>query len=135
MEERMAPKKILVVDDNPDVVESMTIVLESQGYAVIPASGGKEALDKLQERPDLILLDVMMETETEGLQVAYKIKGEKGEYAQYKDIPIVIITSIHDNMTYRIDDAKGSDYLPVEDFIDKPVQPKQLLEVVRKYLG
>jgi CheY-like chemotaxis protein len=128
-------KKILVVDDNPDVVESMTIVLESQGYEVITAFGGREGLAKLAEMPDLIILDVMMETETEGLQFAYKVRAAEGEYVAYREIPIIVVTSLHDNMSYRIDDRTGSEYLPVEEFIDKPVQPPQLLAAVQRLIG
>jgi CheY-like chemotaxis protein len=128
-------KKILVVDDNPDVVESMTIVLESQGYEVIVAYGGKEGLAKLSEDPDLIILDVMMETETEGLQFAYKLRAPEGAYVAYREIPIIVVTSLHDNMSYRIDDRTGSEYLPVEEFIDKPVQPPQLLAAVQRLIG
>lgn len=128
-------KKILVVDDNPDVVESMTIVLESQGYQVVSAAGGKEGLRKLEERPDLIVLDVMMATETEGLQFAYKVKAAEGPYVAYRDIPIIVVSSLHDNMSFRIDHRKGTDYLPVDEYIDKPVQPPQRLEAVRRLIG
>ena len=131
MDER---KKILIVDDDPDVVESMTIVLESQGYEVIQAYGGQDGLARLSEGPDLIILDVMMETEAEGLQFAYKVKVDDATYAAYRDIPIIMITSLHGKLGYRIDDATGSEYLPVNAFIDKPAQPPQLLDAVRRLL-
>lgn len=130
--------KILIVDDNPDVVESMTIVLESEGYEVVTASNGTEGLERIRsERPDLIILDVMMDTETEGIHLAYKLRSQEADspWKEFARTPIIMVTSIHDTMDYRVDDAKGSDWLPVDLFLDKPVQPRELVARVREALA
>ena len=132
------PAKILIVDDNPDVVESMTIVLESEGYEVVTAANGTEGLHRIRsENPDLVILDVMMDTETEGLHVAYKLRSqeEDSEWKEFSHTPIIMVTSIHDTMDYRLDDAKGSEWLPVDLFLDKPVQPRELIARVKEALG
>lgn len=130
--------KILIIDDNPDVVESMTIVLEAEGFEVVSASNGTEGLAKVKtERPSLIILDVMMDTETEGIHVAYTIRSTDpaSEWKDFAKTPILMVTSIHDTMDYRLDEAKGSEWLPVDQFIDKPVQPRELVKRVREALA
>lgn len=124
--------KILVIEDDPDMVMALRIPLEANGYEVVSASSGKEGLQKVKEvEPDLIILDVMMETTTAGFQVSLQLRNPdpRSEYAAYRHIPILILTAIHTTTSLRFGPDEG--YLPVDDFVDKPVDPDVLLEKVR----
>jgi len=128
----MAAKKILIADDDPDVVEAMKLTLEANGYKVFGASNGKECLDKVKEiEPDLLILDVMMDTDTEGFQVSYKLKTPDPEYALYAELPILMVTAIGKAKGMRFAPEKDEAYLPVDDFVEKPIQPRVLLEKVK----
>ena len=123
--------KILVVEDDPDMVMALRIPLEAHGYEVSVASSGEEGLQKVKEiAPDLIILDVMMETTTAGFQVSLQLRSPSpdSEYAAYRDIPILILTAIHTTTSLRFGPDEA--YLPVDDFLDKPVDPDVLLEKV-----
>lgn len=123
--------KILIVDDDPDMVLVCRMSLESAGHEVIEASSGAEGLEKIKaEPPDLIILDVMMETYTEGFQVALKLHSPdpSSEFAKYKRIPILMLTSIHSTTPLQFE--PDIDYLPVELFVDKPLDPEDLIQKV-----
>jgi CheY-like chemotaxis protein len=120
--------KILIIDDDPDIVTSAKMCLEGAGHKVLEASNGKEGLKILQEdEPDLIILDVMMDTATEGFQLALQLKNPvpNSEYARYSHIPILMLTAIHSTTPLRFE--PDIDYLPVELFVDKPIDPEELL--------
>ena len=128
--------KILIIEDDPDMVTALRIPLEANGYEVFTASSGKEGLEKVKEVvPDLIILDVMMETTTAGFQVSLQLRSPAAdsEYAAYRDIPILILTAIHTTTSLRFGPDEA--YLPVDDFLDKPVDPDVLLDKVRALLG
>jgi CheY-like chemotaxis protein len=123
--------KILIIEDDPDMLLSTRMTLESAHYEVIEAHGGREGLEKIKsERPDLIILDVMMDTSTEGFQLALRLRNPdpKSELAEYRDIPILMLTAIHSTTPLRFE--PDIDYLPVELFVDKPVDPDDLLKKV-----
>ena len=125
-------KKIIIIDDDPDVVQSMRIVLEKEGYNIITASNGREGLEKIRkDKPNLILLDIMMTTKDEGFQTAYELRGDDA----LKDIPIVMITSVGQITGFEFNKDKDGDFIPADEFVEKPVRPKQLLDIVRKNLG
>jgi len=135
-----SPEKILVVDDDVDLVETLRLVLESRGYAVVGAYDARTALEKAEsERPDLILLDIMMPRGTEGFHFVWQLRQESEE--GLRSIPIVVLTAIHEKTDLRFypdqEDGtyKSGEYLPVQDFVDKPVDPTQLLERVEKVLS
>ena len=134
----MANQKILVVDEDPDIVETTKIVLEANGYQVATASSGTECLSKVKEvHPDLIILDVMMNSLTEGFQVTYKLRnpGADKEYAPYARIPILMVTGIRKETQMNIHPEKAGEFLPVDDFLEKPIQSAVLLEKVKKLLA
>lgn len=123
--------KILIVDDDPDIVLATRLSLERAGHQVTSASNGAEGLEKLKaERPDLIILDVMMDTATEGFQLALKLRSRDpaSELAAYRDIPILMLTAIHSTTPLRF--GPEEDYLPVDDFVDKPIDPDVLVKKV-----
>jgi len=134
----MANKKILIIDDDPDIVEAMRMPLEANSYDVITANCGNEGLKKAKDEvPDLIILDVMMETDTEGFHVAYALRSEEpdSEYKNCRKIPILMITAISQKKGMNFSPEKDDNFLPVDGFIEKPIQPKDLLEKVAELLA
>jgi len=122
-------KKVLIIDDDFDLVEAMRITLEAAGFEVVDAQDGESGLAKIRsETPDLIILDVMMSSMDEGFHVAYKIREDDA----IKDIPIVMLTAVGNQTGFQFDPGKDADFLPVDAFIDKPVNPKNLVDVVRE---
>ena len=125
-------KKILIVDDDRDVFESMKIVLEAEGYAVDWATNGTEAIEKAKAgKPDLMILDVMMNTDDEGFQVSYRMRQDP----ELMHVPIVMVTSVGTKTGFSFDRNKDQDFLPVNEFLEKPVDPKVLVDKVRENLG
>jgi CheY-like chemotaxis protein len=132
----MANEKILIVDDDDDIVFSMRLPLEAAGYKVFRAGSSQEGLQQVKKvKPDLILLDVMMDSTTAGFQVSLTLRNPDpaSEYAAYTHIPIIMITAIHTTTPLRF--APDADYLPVDAFIEKPIEPDVLLAKVREHLG
>jgi CheY-like chemotaxis protein len=129
----MGQSKILIVDDDPDITEAMTVVLENKGYEVRSALDSDQGLDRLKEaRPDLIILDVMMRTSQEGFEFAREIK----QNAQFKDIPILMLTAVKQKKGLDFKPAAGDEaWLPVQAFLDKPVKPDLLIEKVQDLLS
>ncbi len=122
--------KILIVDDDIDLVEVLRIVLESHGYEVIDAQDGDRGYLLIErEKPDLIILDVMMRTEDEGFYIAEKIRSQP----DIANIPIIILTAVCQQTGYQY--KKNDDVLPVDEFIEKPVMPNTLIEIIEKYIG
>lgn len=133
----MEKPKILLVDDDPDVGELVRITVEANGYQFYRAANGPEGLKMVKEiRPDLIILDVMMDTITEGFQVSYQLRSNdpKSEYREFSQIPIIMMTGISQKMHMKFSPDQDGDYLPVDDFIEKPVRVDPLLEKIRKLL-
>ena len=131
----MANEKILVIDDDPDLVEIVRLTLETKDYQVFSAASSTEGLEKVKKiNPDLIILDVMMGHVTEGFQVALELRDTdpKSEYAAYNKIPILILTAIHDKTPLRF--TSDEKYLPVDDFVEKPLKASALLQKVEKLL-
>ncbi len=127
--------KILVVDDDPDILLAARMCLEGAGHQVIEARNGTEGLGKIKaDRPDLIILDVMMDSTTEGFQMALKLRNPDptSDYAAYSDIPIILLTAIHSTTPLRF--GPDEDYLPVDEFIDKPIDPDALVKKVEELL-
>ncbi|NQT46258.1 MAG: response regulator [Candidatus Omnitrophica bacterium] len=124
----MAPAKILIIDDDPDIVEAMKVVLESKQYHVSIAENGQKGLEKVKsQKPDLIILDVMMETNDKGFEVSREIKSD----AAYKDIPILMLTAIKEKTGLDFKKEAGDEsWLPVDDYLDKPLKPDELIAKV-----
>ena len=128
--------KILIIDDDPDIILAVQLTLEAAGYQVIEAHNGVEGLKKIKaESPDLIILDVMMDTTTEGFQVTLKLRSPDpaSEYAAFRDVPILMLTAIHSTTPLRF--GPDEDYLPVDEFVDKPIDPDTLVKKVATLLA
>ena len=123
-------KYILVVDDDSDFVEVNKLILEKNGYEVTAAYNGQECLDKIRvKKPDLIILDVMMTTNDEGFEVSRDLRNSE----QTRNIPILMVTSINKMFPFKFEPDET--WLPVDDFIEKPVEPEQLLNKVSKMIA
>jgi CheY-like chemotaxis protein len=124
-------KTILIVDDDPDIVESTRVVLESAGYRVMSAANGTEATERIdQQMPDLILLDIMMAEPTEGFHLGYKLR----EDPVYSHIPIIIVSGISEKTGFDFSKEKQTDYIKADEFLDKPVSPQTLLSKIATVL-
>ena len=116
----------------------MKVILEGKSYEVVTARNGEEGLEKVNDfKPDLIILDVMMSSMTDGVKVSRKLKSNP----QTAHIPILMLTAIHRELDskfsskfVRYSPEIDEDYLPVDDFADKPIQPSDLLNRVGKLL-
>ena len=122
--------KILVVDDDPDFVLVCRTVLKEAGYDVVEAANGRIALEVMREdKPDLVLLDVMMSTTLEGVDVSKEMESDP----DLKDVPIVMVSSIA--TTEYAMDFPSDEPIPIEAWISKPLQPTVLLRTVERFVG
>jgi len=125
----MAEELILVVDDDPDLVEAVSMKLESKGYRVAKAYDGNQAWDKIkEERPKLLILDVMMPNKN-GYQVCDEIKKDP----DYKDIIVVLLTAVGEAVTTTRYMHRDGITTLADDFIPKPIDLDKLMEIVQSY--
>jgi len=122
--------KILIVDDDPDFVEATRIVLEQRGYEVISAVNGDEGLQAVRaQKPDLVILDVIMSSILDGLNVSQELHRDP----DHSDIPIIMVTSIANTDYAAL--FPTDEYVHISAFMTKPVPPDQLLQQVRALLA
>lgn len=117
-------KKILLVDDEKDIVEFLKYNLEQENFEVVVGYNGEEALDKLNQRPDLILLDIMM-PKMDGYEVCRRIRSTKG----FENTPVIFLTA----KSGETDEIKGLE-IGASDYIQKPISPKKLVARVNSNL-
>ena len=124
--------KILIIDDDDDITCALQATLESHDYSVVTAGERDEGMSKIKsESPDLIILDVMMSTWQDGFEMARELKKD----AAYKDIPILMLTGVKDKTGINFKSTAGDPtWLPVDGFLDKPVDMELLLVEVGKLL-
>lgn len=123
------PKRILLIDDDQDFVSMNRMALEKAGYQVLTAYNGKEGLEKaIREQPDCIVLDVMMTEETEGFHTAKAIR----EHETLSRTPILMLTSIREAMDLPFKYEPDEQFLPVTEFVEKPLPPAALVAKVGK---
>jgi OmpR family response regulator RpaB len=124
----MMPGKILVVDDDPDILDAVTMILESQGYQVVTARDGIEGLATLKsETPDLMILDLMM-PKMDGFGVCKELQDPR--WSKHRSIPILILTSVREDASRRRYELETGLELDVDDYIEKPMSPDVLLQRV-----
>ncbi|MCX6150120.1 MAG: response regulator [Ignavibacteriales bacterium] len=117
---------IALIDDDPDIIDASTLVLKSKGYEVITASNPKDGYDiVVKNKPDLIILDVMMDEPDDGFFLAQKFRKENIH------TPILMYTSV--SKAIGMDYAAG-ELVPVDDFVEKPISPEELIQKVEKLL-
>ena len=118
--------KIAIIDDDPDILDASTLVLNAKGYETVTASNPDDGYKIVKENsPDLIILDVMMNEPDDGFFLAQKFRREKFE------IPIIMYTSI--SKALGLEFAAG-EMIPVDDFVEKPISPDTLVDKVEKLL-
>jgi CheY-like chemotaxis protein len=124
-----AVAKILIVDDDPDFLLVCYTVLKEAGYQVMEAANGRIALQRMrEERPDLVLLDVMMSSILEGVDVSKEMESDPN----LKDVPVVMVSSIA--TTEYAADFPSDEPIPIEAWISKPIQPAVLLRTVARFV-
>ena len=135
-----AKPRILLVDDDRELVRVLTMVLEDAGYEGLSAGDQQQALaTAAAERPDAIVLDVMMPEGTEGFHVVWHLRRQPEPY--FQNVPIVILSAIHGTTPLRFSPDSGDgtyqagEYLPVQGFVDKPIEPAVLVAEVRRVLA
>ncbi|MDH4202819.1 MAG: response regulator [Phycisphaerae bacterium] len=128
----MTKQTILIVDDDEDICLAIKALLESKDYVVETASTKEEGLERLVGvKPDLAILDVMMASWQDGFELSRQIKKDP----ELKDIPILMLTGVKNKTGFEFKSAAGDEeWLPVESFLDKPVEPEVLLAEVEKLL-
>ncbi len=121
----MSKKLVLVIDDDVDILDSMKVILEANGYDTLTASTSKEGLKLYKtKKPDLILCDMMMEHIDEGVHIAKEIRNSS------KDVPLFLLSSIGDATANNIDLS----YIGYNGVFQKPVNPDSMISVIRKLL-
>ena len=129
-------KKIYIIDDDRDIVESISMVLKSNGYEIAAQYNDEDVANRVKKfGPDLIILDVMFpENSSAGFDIAREIKNEPS----LSGVPIIMLSAINERGIY-VGQFSSQDvdpeWLPVNAFIDKPVSPKELLAQVNSILG
>jgi CheY-like chemotaxis protein len=123
-------KTVLLVDDDADFVEMNRTLLQERGYVVRVAYSGRQCLEEVAaRRPDLIILDMVMERPSDGFDISRELRNS----AYTRTIPLVMITSVNDSIPFRVE--PDSTWLPVDALLEKPVDPQLLLAVIERALG
>ena len=123
--------KILIIDDNPDFLFTMETFLKRNGFATVIAEDGKKGVELAQkERPDLVLLDVMMETLFSGFEVCKQLKLDPG----LKDVPIIGISGMGDELGVGYKKETDEEYFNPDEFFEKPVDKGKLLAKIKELL-
>jgi len=123
--------KILIVDDDLHFVKSIRSVLESRQYSVDAAHNRESAMEKIENiRPDLILLDIMMDRLDDGFTICYKLKHDP----QLRKIPILTISAVTEKTGFKFSPETDGQYFEADDYIEKPVKPSDLLKRIEKLL-
>src|SRR3990172_1368040 len=120
-------KRVVCIEDEPEMIDLVKLILRRKGYQVIGAMGGREGLEAIaREKPDIVLLDLMM-PDMDGWEVYQKMKANDGT----KSIPVIVVTA----KAQSIDKVLGLHIAKVDDYITKPFGPQELLESVEKVLA
>jgi two-component system, OmpR family, response regulator VicR len=120
-------RRIICIEDEPEMIELIQLILNRRGFEVLGASGGKEGVQKVRELlPDLVLLDLMM-PDMDGWEVYQQMKAEEST----RNIPVIIVTAKAQN----IDKVLGLHIAKVDDYIAKPFGPQELIDSVEKIFG
>ena len=126
------PKKILVVDDDPDIRDVLTVILESRGYEIVTACDGIECLAALRaEKPDLMVIDLLM-PKMDGFAVLKELQD--GRWSKFRQTPILILSSVREEASRRRYELETALEFNVDDYVEKPINPDVLLERVERLI-
>jgi twitching motility two-component system response regulator PilH len=128
-------KKVLAVDDDPDIATSVETVIEETGYIPLTAKNGEEGLTKVkEEKPDLVIMDVLMPKQS-GIKMYRELKNDE----TLKNIPVIIHSGIAKRTFLRSQEALtefGDEPVPEPDaYLEKPVEPEEMAEMIKKLIG
>ena len=127
------PAKILIIDDDPDIVDALYVLLEGEGLDVVSAYDGEEGLAKIkEENPDLIILDLLM-PKMDGYEVCKTLQDPR--WSKWKDTPILVLTSVREEASQRRYELEMGMRMDVDDYVEKPIDPDVVLERVQKILA
>lgn len=118
-------KRILVVDDEKDILELLRVILEKERFEVWEANTSREALEQIEKMPDLVLLDIRIPGKLSGLDVCHRLKKDK----KYRHIPVIIFSALVSNHDIEQGLKAGAD-----EYIPRPYDPKGLIRLVKKYI-
>jgi two-component system alkaline phosphatase synthesis response regulator PhoP len=122
---------ILIVDDDPDILEGITMILESQPYRLATARDGMKCMEMIREqKPDLLILDLLM-PRMDGWGVIREMRSEPG----YADVPILVLTTVVEDASRRRYELETGMTMDVQDYVQKPARPDDLLDRVAKMLA
>ncbi|MEA2015082.1 MAG: response regulator transcription factor [Thermodesulfobacteriota bacterium] len=124
--------RILIVDDDEDYGNALSIVLENSGYKVehvLNIKEGREAIDRVP--PDLVILDVMMDNHTDGFELCSDLKNDEA----CRMIPIIMVTAVTEKTDFKFSPETDGEYLKADDYVSKPVPVAELLSRVNKLIG
>lgn len=125
-----AQPKILVVDDDPDILDAITTILSTQPYSIDTARDGIECVDKVRANvPDVIVLDLLMP-----MKDGFAVVRELRDNPRYEKVPILILTSVREDASRRRYELETGLAMDVQDYLEKPVSPADLLERVSNLL-
>jgi len=129
----MANAKIMIVDDDPDYINVVKTILEREQYTVVTAGDKTEGMEKIRiEKPDLAILDVMMNAWQDGFEMSRQLKKDP----KFNNMPILMLTAVENRTGIGFKSTAGDPtWLPVDVFLDKPVEPDVLLSEVKKLLS
>ena len=129
----MENAKIIIVDDDPDYINVVKTILEREQYTVVTAGDKTEGMEKIRaEKPDLAILDVMMNAWQDGFEMSRQLKKDP----QFKNMPVLMLTAVENRTGIGFKSTAGDPtWLPVDVFLDKPVEPEVLLSEVKKLLS
>jgi two-component system alkaline phosphatase synthesis response regulator PhoP len=128
----MSKKRILIVDDDQDYGDALRIVLENNGYEVnhvLNIRDGQKALEG--EKPNLIILDVMMDRHTDGFDLCYNLKHDEA----CRTIPIMMVTAVTEKTGFKFSPETDGEYLQADAYVSKPIPLVELLSRVNKMIG
>ena len=132
-------KQVLIVDDDESILSLLTHVVAKEGFKTSTALDGEDALKQIEGRaPDLVILDIMMPSGAEGFQFVWKLRNDPEKAVSR--LPILVVSAVHSKTELKLypdqEDStyEAGEYLPVQGFLDKPVQPGDLLEHVAKFV-
>jgi CheY-like chemotaxis protein len=131
----MGKAKILVIDDDPDFVDAVTPILQSALYDVVSAANPTEGKEKiLKEKPDLVLLDIMMDSLFDGFSLCHNIKTDK-EFKDMRDTPVIFVSAVKEMTGSRFQfKSEEQGLVGPDDYIDKPVKPDDLIARIERLL-
>ena len=124
-------QKILVIEDDPDIITTVQMMLEPEGFEIIQAHTGSEGISRARlDRPDLILLDLMLERHDTGFTVAKTLKGDPVT----RSIPIIMVSSVSERTGFSFDQQSDGHWMKTNDFLEKPYKREEILKKIREVL-